>query len=292
MIDKVLSTFSVVRAWLKIRRKSIVIVFALIFVCGISYSLLALDLKVGELNAAALGAVICFVPLSILFNTAELQLCAKAANQKLRFKEALGYSTTATIANLLPVPAGMLIRGSALVSSGAKVGQAGAIILVAAIMWLVMAIGISGFFLTDGWTAGTIAATSSVATVIISNWIANRSSIGTSISFVGVRAAMLAILIVRLYFCFLAINAAIAFEEAAIYAVAGIAGTAVTIVPAGLGIAEGFGAMLAEAIGSAPAAAFLALGLNRILGLLGSGVIATFFWLKTDRSSVSLGMSS
>lgn len=292
MIDNIINLYNELKRWSQARQKAIVFCFATLFVVGVAYSYIALDLKATDINAPALLMVACFIPASIIFNSIELQLCAKVANQDLGFGRALGYSSIATIANLLPIPASILIRGGALVSSGAKIAQAGQIIVAAAAMWLVMAIGISGFFLTFGWTAAAITIFSVVLVVLISVWIAKRSSLATAMSFISVRAVMLFILVARLYFCFIAINAAIGLEEAAIYSVAGIAGTAVAIVPAGLGIAEGFGALIAEAAGSDPAAAFLALGLNRILGLFGSGIVAAFFWLRVERPNVPMSISS
>lgn len=292
MINSLINSYNRLKEWSQAHQKAMVFCFATLFAFGIAYSFRALDLKVTEFNLSALVVVACFVPASILFNGFELQLCARVANQNLGLGKALGYGSMATIANLLPIPASILIRGGALVSSGAKVGQAGQIIVAAAAMWLVMAIGISGFFLTDGGFAGIITFLSAILVGLISRWIAKKSNPGTAVAFVAVRAIMLLLLVARLYFCFIAINVAIAFEEAAIYSVAGIAGTAVAIVPAGLGIAEGFGALIAEAAGSDPAAAFLALGLNRILGLLGSGLVAGFYWLKAVRPTVPASISS
>jgi uncharacterized membrane protein YbhN (UPF0104 family) len=159
-------------------------------------------------------------------------------------------------------------------------------------MWLAMAFGISGYFLTAGWISGGITILSAILVIGIAFWIEQRSSVATALSFIAVRGIMLLLLIARLYFCFIAINAAVALEEAAIYSVVGIAGTAVAIVPAGLGIAEGFGALIAEAAGADPAAAFLALGLNRILGLLGSGLVAAFFWFRVEQPDLSMSISS
>lgn len=292
MINNIINFYDRLKRWSQARQKMLVFLFASFFAVGIGYSFVALDLKLTDLNLFALFTVACFVPVSIIFNGLELQLCAKVASRHLSFGKAIGYGSMATIANLLPIPASIIIRGGALVSSGARIAQAGRILVAAAAMWLVMAIGISGFFLTTSWIAGIITLASAVLIVAISLWISNRSSVETAFSFIGVRAIMLVVLIIRLYFCFIAINSAIALEEAAIYSVAGIAGTAVAIVPAGLGIAEGFGALIAEAAGSDPAAAFLALGLNRILGLFGSSISAAFFWSKTARQEVPTSIAS
>jgi hypothetical protein len=292
MIDTFISAYHDLKRWSRARRKSIVCIFAIFFICGIGYSFAALNLKLTELDAIALLAVACLVPISILLNGTELQLCARVANQNLGFGKALGYASMATIANLLPIPASILIRGGALVSSGAKIAQAGRILAAAAAMWLAMAFGISGYFLTAGWISGGITILSAILVIGIAFWIEQRSSVATALSFIAVRGIMLLLLIARLYFCFIAINAAVALEEAAIYSVVGIAGTAVAIVPAGLGIAEGFGALIAKAAGADPAAAFLALGLNRILGLLGSGLVAAFFWFRVEQPDLSMSISS
>ena len=49
--------------------------------------------------------------------------------------------------------------------------------------------------------------------------------------------------------------------------------------PAGLGVTEGIGAYLAKINGSNPAEAFVALGIDRVFGYVGSIVLVGLIWL-------------
>ena len=72
----------------------------------------------------------------------------------------------------------------------------------------------------------------------------------------------------RIYLCFLALGEAAHFAQAAAFAVAAVLGSAVSVVPAGLGVREAVSAGLAPLVGLAPALGFLAASLNRLLDLV------------------------
>jgi len=58
-----------------------------------------------------------------------------------------------------------------------------------------------------------------------------------------------------------------------IFTAAGTIGNAATIVPAGLGITEGIASALALLMGVSPAAAFLVVAVNRLIGLCVAGIV-------------------
>ncbi len=268
------------RAWGRRHSRVILAVAAAAFVVGMALSVRQLGLdresvRLGPLLLAlALGG-----PASVAAKALELQLCARAVARRVGFVDAVVVTSAATVANLLPVPASLAVRGGALVNAGAGLRETGVVLLLAGLMWLGMAIAVTGAA-AGGLAGGVAAALGGVAALVVAAMIARRGGAAVAGGFVAVRAALLGTLILRLWLCFAAIGAPLPAAEAAYYAVAGVIGNLAMIVPAGLGVSEGAAALMAQAAGGSAAAAFLALGLNRLLGLLLCGVIATLGMIR------------
>jgi len=234
----------------------------------------ALELDWCSLDYCAFGTIFLLLPLSMTLNAYELILCVKASGGVISFRRALGYSSTATIANVLPVPASTMIRGAAVVESGASIAESGKIIVAAGLLWLAMASAITALAIFPG-IIGLLfcfGGLSVCAALIV--WITLKSDFLISIQFVVVRAVMIGLLMLRLFMCFMTINAGIRLIDTAVFSVVGIVGNVAAIVPAGIGVTESLGALLAPASGTVAAAAFLALALNRLTGLAGAGLIS------------------
>ena len=82
----------------------------------------------------------------------------------------------------------------------------------------------------------------------------------------ALRIGMLGIVALQLLLCFRALGADAVLADAALHAIAPVVGSAVGIVPGGLGVSEAIGAALALLASASPAMAFAALALNRIAG--------------------------
>ena len=108
-------------------------------------------------------------------------------------------------------------------------------------------------------------------------YISRISDVRTAIGFFVVRSLMVALFAVQLKLCFAAIDYPITLLGASVYVASGIAGAVVSVVPAGLGIIEAFGAMLAKLDGASPALAYIVLSLSRFLGLALAGVSLLLF---------------
>jgi len=274
------------RAWGNQHRRPILVLAVCAFVAGLVLSVIELDLPLSDIDYGLLLLICLVTPASVILNANELQLCARFARVRLGLSDAAGITTAATVANLLPLPAGLIIRGGALVNGGASLLQAGGILVAAGLMWIALALSATAFALAERHAAWLIPAVVGLAvTALIAVWIARRSTAGLALGFVAVRLALLALLALRLWLAFAAIGAAVPFIETIYYSAAGVAGTVVMIVPAGLGVSEGLGAAMAAATGSSAAAAFLALGLNRVLGLAISGIVAALLWRRAARQT-------
>lgn len=270
------------RSWSLRHRRIIVSIAAAAFLAGMAISVAELAPawdRVGLWPLVVIG--LAGVPVSLVLNAVELQLCARALSRRIALRRALVFTTTGTISNLLPVPASVAIRGGALVAAGAGLREAGAILAVAGLMWLALALAVTGVSLAfTTWVGVVVGTVGALGTLGLALWIGSRSSAAIALGFVIVRASLLVVLVARLWLAFLAIGVPVALLDAAYYAVAGIAGTVVTVVPAGLGVSEGFAALMAGVIGASPSAAFLALSVNRVLGLLICGVVAGWLWTR------------
>ena len=91
-----------------------------------------------------------------------------------------------------------------------------------------------------------------------------RYAIGMALA----KTLMLLLDAVRIWLCFAAIGEATQFLQASVLTISAVVGSAVAIVPAGLGIRELVSAALAPIVALAPAATLLAMSLSRILGFV------------------------
>jgi hypothetical protein len=273
-----------VRRFVECYRIPIVLAAICAFATLFIYSASRLDLDPREIGWNWLGLAAAIVPFAMLANASELALCARATGRTMPIATAFIYSAGATVANVLPLPAGMILRAKALVGEGAGWIESGAILAAAGLLWLAMAVTSVGFALMPDPSGTIIFVAGCSACLVIAGWVALGAGVATGTGFLLVRGAMIALLVLRLYFCFLAIGQPLALPDSAVFALAGVVGNGVTIVPSGLGIAEGVGAAMADLVGTLPAAAFLALGINRLLGLAGSA-LATGAYILIGRSN-------
>lgn len=217
-------------------------------------------------------AALLLIPSQIV-NALELVLCAKATGNRMPLRRALYSTSAATIANLLPLPAGAILRGKALSDLGAGMIDSGKIIVAAGLLWATMAVAVASIALLPSTAAGALIAGGTLASLAVAIWITRRSTVTTAMGFVIVRLALLVLLLGRLWFCFAALGQSETLRDICVLVLSGVLANGIGIVPAGIGIAEAIGALLAGLVGAAPAAAVLALSLNRLLGLAASGIV-------------------
>lgn len=254
-------------------RRLLLALAVLLFVAGTVWSIRALELSWSELWWTPLIAAFLLVAPALWLNGAELTLCARATRRTMPLLDAVVYTSTATVANLLPIPASALIRGGALVNRGASLFDSGKIIFNVGLLWLGLAASVSIVTIGIGAFGLWLALIAIAVAVAAFAGIAHQGGIGLALQLLAVRIAILSLSIARLMLCLWAIGAEASLTDAAVYTVAPVVGSAIGIVPAGLGISEAIGAALAV-IADAPAAqAFMALGLSRFLALFAAGAV-------------------
>lgn len=154
-------------------------------------------------------------------------------------------------------------------SVGAKAGEGAILVLAAAFLWIAIATAGAGYAIYatgDNWGLGIILFGLSVTTVILV-WIISKAGWIAGLEIMFHRLLGIGLTALRIVCAFAIIGFTLPIESGLIFSFATIAGSAAAIAPAGLGISEAFSAGLAPIVSVAPATAFLAVALNRIVGL-------------------------
>lgn len=266
------STLARMKAWLSEpgTRKRLRIVGLLLLLMGVGWAVTSLDLAWQDLSLPYLLAnLVLLTPVLLIIAAWSFQVTASAAGQSATLGQALSIVAHANVAELLPLPGGAMVRGAALVDAGASAGLAAKLVFLTALLTLGLTVAVSSVALVVldhalwGWL--TLA---SLIGVGITLWVlARHAEPRLLVGMVGLRLLSLAVTAARLVLAFGALGQAISYVEGALYAVAPTMGAAVGIFPAGLGLNEAIAAGLATLIASSPATAFLAVALNRLLGL-------------------------
>lgn len=254
--------------------KPVLLVFAAALFTGgtaISIASLGLDWRDLVLPQVAL-LVLVLAPLSLLYGAVNMIVMARGAGIDLSLRAAWRVSCFAQLAEFLPLPGGALVRGGALMKYGASTSGAAAHVIVNAVLWVACGAVAAGIALAQFSVIGPLVSAAGLAGVLLCSWwFWLNSSGGIALAALGVRIIGLLLTGLRISTAFLALGTALPLIAVYPFAFAAILGSASSLAPGGLGISEALAAGFASLSVVAPAAAFLAVGLDRLAGLLISG---------------------
>lgn len=258
-------------------RVHLIVAAAALFAVGLGVSIGSLDLA---WNQASIGPALLILgglgPLTLVTASISLRLSATAVGRQISFRDGLSVSAIGSIAELLPLPGGAMVRGAALMRAGAGIRESTWIVMLSAVLTLSMAtaLGSAPLIAVGSGLGYLFLVAGSGGTLVSVIWIARRARPSLALAMVALRLVILVLGVARVSAAFAAIGLAIRPVEAALFVISSALGSTVSIVPAGLGISEAIAAALALLVEVPPAAAFVAVALNRILGLLVSGTFA------------------
>lgn len=266
------------QAW----RLPLTLLGAALFIGGSWLSFRHLGVSPADLRPGPLLAQLALTPLSLLYGGIGMVLLARGAGLHIPLRRAAAQSSYATLAEILPIPGGALVRAGALMAGGARPAQSWALVLLAAVMWISLAaLGCGLTLIGHGTFGGSLVAMAGLAGTLASVvGLARMADWRAALLNLAHRLAGLALLAVRLQLAFLCLGVPLPISDTLPFALANIAGSAASIAPAGLGISESFAAGAAGWVAVAPAAGFLAVGLDRVI-LLGASALfalATLHW--------------
>ncbi len=261
---------------------------AAIFAVGLAISVSRLELAFSDIafSYIALSALV-FVPVAFLYGAVNFMIMARGAGVKVSFASALRTSCVAQFAEFLPIPGGAMVRGGALMRQGSGAASAAAHVTVNALLWIACAALAGGLSLgIENPIAFAIALAGLAGILACTGWLANLAGITTAFAALAMRVIGLFIAGARLFAAFATIGFAVAWLDLYPFVFATIAGSAAAIAPGGLGISETVAAALATLSTIPSEAAFLAVGLNRLIGFaiswIATGIIT--FTSSTDAS--------
>ena len=243
---------------------------------GAIWSVITLDLTWSKLSPQLLLLnLILLAPANFIVAALSLRINAVALGREISNGKSLYTVAVANVAELLPVPGGALVRGAALVNAGARVGESARIVALTSILTLLMTLclSLSALAILAAPVWGWLAVASSAGLVVLLVLLVRITGASHVIAMILIRIVMLTLTLVRLSVAFATFGVSIDWIEAALYVVAPTLGAAVAIVPAGLGVNEAIAAGLATLISASSASAFLAVTLNRVLGLCAGGIL-------------------
>lgn len=254
----------------------LLLVAGALFVGGAVFSFRELDVEPGTLVWWPLVVVaLVGTPATIAVNAAELRAMARLTTGGIApgWLHAARVVIVATAANVLPLPGGALVRVHALRTAGALLGQATAVTLLAALLWVATAVGIAGAAaLTFAPVAGVLAllgaAAGVVATAVLVRTTTSRWSLRGLAALAVVEVVTTLVHGARLWLVLLALGVAAELRQALVLGAGAPLAAAAGIFPSGLGLSELLSALLAPAVALPAAAGFGAAALARIVGLV------------------------
>lgn len=264
------------------------------FILGIYLSYRAQPDLLENLNWGVLALVAAVgIPVTVILNTLEFQASAKLVGQRFSLVQAAEITIIGSVANMLPIPGGTMVRVAALKAGGASIKRGTAATLLVSGLWIGISFIYSGLWLfwleITAFNLGVlllgIGLLAIATSVFLSLKLSNNWSILAHLSVLKV--GLVIVDAARIFGCLLALDYAASFAQASVLAVSGVLGAAVSIVPAGLGIREGVAALLAPVVSVSVASAYLAASLNRITGLAVMTPVALYLALRRNRTKVA-----
>jgi len=211
------------------------------------------------------------IPLVIGLNVVEYSLSGRMLGRRIGPLDSLEIVVVGAAANMLPIPGSTLVRMAALKAAGAGFGQGAMAVGLVFLVWLAVSAIYSGLWilLAGALWIGLVCVAAGLVMLALVVGGATRLERGQpTISWVVlVRIALVFVEGGRFYLTFLAFGIDASFAQSSAFVVTGVLGSALSVVPAGLGLRETIAAALGPVVGIAAATGFLAAALNRVLDM-------------------------
>jgi hypothetical protein len=274
--DSVMSLEKFAARW----RKTLKVIFVLVFVIGLVVSASLFDFSWGDIAITPLViSVFVLIPVHLAISALSFQLSAKAVKQKVGFWHGVNVSALGTVAELLPIPGGAIVRSTALIRGGAAAGESAWIIALGAVLTLSLAslLG-SPSLLLKGSLLGYLFVAVGIGGTLVSIYIfSKRLNFSDVVGVIFIRFIGLLIGIVRVMLSFAVIGAGVSIVDSALFVVSITLGSTSSIAPGGFGVSESIAAAMALLVSVPPEEAFIAVALNQVLGFVVCGFVSYGF---------------
>ena len=232
------------------------------------------------------------VPLTTVLNAAEFHVMSRTAAVRVGWLKSLETTIFASAANMLPIPGSVVARVAALKSGGATIRVGSTIAVLFAGIWGGTAFCYSGIWLSilGHASLGQMFTAAGIGALGLCFLASLRLHMKKSLlaQALAIRVASLLVDATRQMLAISSLGTSIGFGKASILVVSSFVGSAVSIVPAGLGVREYVVAVLAPLIALPPSAGFLSAAINRCVAIFGLAFLSGVLFLSkrgTQRES-------
>lgn len=289
-LDRLGGALADVRAFQRRWRATFFAGFSALFLAGVAYSIWRLEIDPESVDLAWLAMLAATIPFSFVYAAFNLRLLAAGAGTSIGFAEAWKAANIAQAAEFLPLPGGAIVRGGVLIERGVPAKEAAVHVLVNALLWVGIAAAAAGAAFGGSSTFGfALIAIGSSVTLGCAGWLAGVAGPAIALAALSLRCFGLAITGMRLVCAFAVLAEPISLFETLPFSFATILGAASSLAPGGLGISEGLASLMASVLSLDPTVAFLAVGLNRLAGLLFCGSVSLTLLAPAGRRGTNLG---
>ncbi|MFN3456261.1 MAG: hypothetical protein ACK4Z8_01630 [Novosphingobium sp.] len=275
-IDRITRLRTRAQAGLRAFYVPLLVFAAMLFVVGGWYSFRQLGVTPEQLRLVPLALLVATGPVTLLYSGFGLYLMSRSVGTAMTLPRAVTLSTYANLAEALPLPGGAIVRTGALVASGAGLRTSSVLVVLSAVLWIAIAcLGCGLALVAHGHPAALpLALIGFSGSGLATGWLVARAGWRNALLTVGHRIVGMILISARLHLAFLVLGQALPLADALPFALANVAGSAASIAPAGLGISELLAAGVASTVAVPAAAAFLAVGIDRLVALASSGLYA------------------
>lgn len=221
------------------------------------------------------------VPLIILLGALEFAVMARVLGRRIDLATSFEVTVIGAAANLLPIPGGAVARITALKFAGAGLRESATTMVMMTIMWVGVALMFSGAAAIHlgSELPGAVALAVGLGAVILAFFFTGSPNATFRVILASLILKVCLVMAdgARIYLALSALGFDVAPAQALVFVAAGPLGSAVSIMPAGLGVREGLAALLAPLAGLAASAGFLTAAFSRMIDLAVVAPIA--FWL-------------
>ncbi|GHF14275.1 hypothetical protein GCM10017044_05460 [Kordiimonas sediminis] len=261
-----------------------------LFSGGLYFSVQSYPVSLTDLNVSTLLFItLVLMPLIMIFNALEFMVSAPALDAHPDFKASFKTITIGSAINMLPMPGTTLAKLTKLKSMGVSLRQGTLMTMLISLNWLLISGVFAGICLllldlkVYGIVVGAVSFTALIGLITIS--VPYWGGMRRCLKVLGVRLVLVLLAAAQTYLSFKAIGSLSSPAEASLISISWIFGSAASVVPAGLGVSEAISALIAIAIQTSPATAFLAISLTRILNMVTVLPVAAFLWMPNTKKT-------
>jgi hypothetical protein len=238
------------------------------------WSATSLELQLESLRWWPLAAATSLTGAMLLMNALEYRASAAVIGRREQLSVSLRIAVHSSVANLLPIPAGVAIRLRGLHSAGATAGAAIAGTVVVGGTWMVLAALLASavFYVHGNPVLGSVLAVAGAVVAAIGALVA-RSRL--ALTWLAIRQALVAeagglfVATLRVVLTGLALGLDVTVSQGALIAAVSVLAAMIGLIPGGTGVWEALSAGAAQLVGLSVAEGFLVAAVVRMQNLVG-----------------------